>query len=200
MGNKLLAALTLSVITAIIPGTGLSQGTVMIEDFQSYTTGVGNWTSSGSGITANLSLGTGTGEDKTLMQALGVGALNANYTIANTTLNVSTPPTLQQFVFEQGATVALSVGRNVQVTLTNSNNDTFISPQQAMPTLVVGSPSNITFDLTQFTPNASAGAIGTLTGVSLKYTISLASLGAQEYIDDIRFTYNNSSIQDWTVY
>ncbi len=172
-----------------------AEGVVVIEDFESLDSDVGTWATQSSGINVGLSLLTlGTIEgQRSLGSTLGVGALGSNYTILNSGLDVPVPPGIENFVFSQRTVLGVNLGKSVTVTLTDQDNNQYVSQQLNLNSVQLNVLNNFSFPLDSFTPSAVGGVITRLKGISLSYQNGI-TLAANEQFDSFRFTWDDSGV------
>jgi hypothetical protein len=195
-------AITLAALS-LFPGSATAQGVAMIEDFESYESGLGFWSTTGvNNITANTELAVTGAIDgsQDLKVTLGLSLLGASYTIGNQNLDVAVPGPAQNLQFKIRPLIALNVARTVTAILRDANNVTYTSPAVSLGLLTPNTVTDVAMNLSTFTPPATSGSIASIQGLSLKFDTSLASLAAEEHIDSIRFTWSTSSVPDWSCY
>lgn len=180
-----------------------AEGVQVVEDFESYSTGIGNWSisdSSGIAVTLGLNLTAPIEGNKDMNVGLGATLLGASYSISNSNLNVPVSDAAESFKFKIKPLVALSVTRNVIVTLTDDNDVSYVSATKALPLLAVNSITDLEFALSAFTPPIVGTEVSAIEGVNIKFTTPVLSLAAQEHIDEMRLTWDNSAVSDWMCY
>lgn len=179
-----------------------AEGVAMIEDFESYSSAPGSWTKTSSNITVGIGLlNTGAIEgNKDLSQTLGIGLIGATYKVQNLALNVPVPPSATQLKFKMRPLLSLNLGRTLKVTLTDQNSVAHVSPSVNLSLLNLNTVTDFDLNLNAFTPSATGADISALKGISFDYTVTLATVGAEEHLDSIRFTWDNSAVEDWMVY
>lgn len=207
MKQSYIAAFGLVALLATSLPVAQAEGVAIIEDCESLTGGVGDWGVSGANhisVSLGLNLVGAIDGSKDLDETIGAGLLGSTYTVGNTNLNIAVPSVATHFKFKIRPLLGLNLSRNVTVILTGINSQsatvTYTSPAQSLGLLQLLTTTDLEFPLADFTPDASAGTIQTITGVKLKFDSSVISLAAQERIDSLRVTWDNSGVEDWTCY
>lgn len=177
-----------------------AQGVAVIENFESYSSGTGNWTiTDRSNITVSLGLNLTSPiqGNKDVKQTAAVSLAGNGFTLQNLSLNVPVPAQAENFTFSMKSLLALNVTRTATVTLVTAAGN-HVSSAQTLPVLAVNAVANINVPFTAFTPPIPAGS--TLTGAKLRFEAPVLALGLEEHIDNLRFTWDNSSVDDWVTY
>lgn len=193
---------TLTAIVLCVPCLAKAEGVQTIENFETYESGIGDWAVSGtSNISASLGLNvTGAIEGtKDLKQTLGAGLLNSSFTVQNLNLDVPVPVAAQNFEFAMSSLLTVNLSRKVKVTLRDESNVEHESPAISLATVGVGA-TNISTALASMSPPLAGGPAKRIKGVKLTFTSSVLSLAAAEHIDNLRLTWDNSSVPDWSFY
>lgn len=179
-----------------------AQGIQIIEDFEDIASGTGDWVISNSNsitVSLGLNLDTPIVGVKDLSVDLGLGLLGANYTISNSNLNVPVPDSAEEFSFKIKPLLALNLARNVVVTLYDQNDVSYESEVKSLGLLSLGTVTDLNFALDSFDPPIGSG-VTAINGVDLKFTTTLASVQAEEHIDELRLLWDTSAVSDWMCY
>lgn len=187
-------------IFIVSPTSASAEGVSVIEDFESYSTGVGNWTvSDTSGVSVNLGLNLTSPIQgiKDLKQTATASNGNNRFTVQNLSLNVPIPAQAEDFSFSLKAAPSTSVNRTVRPALITSAG-THESHSRSLAHLADGAAHDFDVSLKSFSPPLPAGAI--ITGVQLEFRSGSLNDGLEEQLDYLRFTWDNSSVDEWTLY
>jgi len=176
----------------------------MIEDFESYSssTNPGAWGISGTGVNVSLGLNL-TGPingNNDLKYTAGIGLVGTSYVIQNQSLSAPVSALATSFRMKIRPILGLNVTRTIQVTLTGQDDKKHTSQAQTLSLATLLSTTDLDFPLNQFSQESGAAPISTVKGVQIKITNGLLSVAAEEHIDDLRMTWDNSSVPDWAVY
>lgn len=197
-----LFTLSLAATTALLlsPTLANAQGVAVIEDFESYSTGTGNWgvtEATNASVNLGLNLVSPIQGTKDMSQLVGASLLSNGFTIQNLNLNVPVPSQATHFTFSMKSLLALNVSRTVKATFVTESGQ-HSTADVALPILGLNNVVDISFPLDSFSPAIPANA--TVTGVKLRFEAGVIALGLSERLDYLRFTWDNSSVEDWTVY
>lgn len=190
-----------AILLSVTSYQAMGQGVSMIEDFESYEGNVGSWTGSSDGISVGLNIGTSDAiqGDQDMALTLGANLLGGSYTIQNYDLDVPISASAENFIFTHRVLLGLSLGKAFVVTLRDQDDVEYVSPSQSMGVLQLNATRNFSVPLSSFTPPADEGVISNVTGVRIEFSATTA-VSADEHIDTIRVTWDNSSVDDWSVY
>lgn len=199
--NYMAVAATVAMLAGVA-STSQANGVCLIDNFEGYVDNLGSWTTENNGISVALDLRTSAAiaGNQDLGLSLGANVLGGGYQVKNQGLNVTVPNGIDTFDFQLRPLLGLNLGKTVTVSLTDNNNNTYISPVTNLPILSLGTIADIHIDLLTFSPPLEHGTIDNLTGVVLNFVSPILSLQVHEEIDGIQFTVGETRVEDWNCY